>query len=159
MNEESAAHETIVLKRTYNASPTRVFAAFEDIEARTIWGAPNDGMSIVFERTDFRVGGVDSSRSGEKNNPQILVEVRYLDIVRNKRIVYSETIERAGKRLSASLVTVDIVGKGSSTDLTVTIQLASFDGADMAGGNKVGYAATLENLAHYLNPVVTLAGA
>jgi uncharacterized protein YndB with AHSA1/START domain len=150
MNEPSVAHETIILKRRYEASADRLFAAFEDVNARAKWSAPSDKTVIVFQETDFRVGGRDVSRCGAKGDPQFLVEVRYLDIVRGCRIVFSEVVEHGAKRLSVSLVTVDIHRDGSGAQLILTIQIASFDGEDMAAGNKAGYGAALDNLADYL---------
>jgi uncharacterized protein YndB with AHSA1/START domain len=150
MNERSVAHETIVLRRTYNVSIDKLFAAFEDVNARAEWSAPSDKTAIKFEKTDFRVGGLDVSRCGAKDEPQYPVEVRYLDIIRGYRIVFSETVDHAGSRLSASLVTVNISRAGSQSELILTVQIASFDGADMAAGNKAGYGAALENLASYL---------
>ena len=43
------AHATIVMERTYNAAPARVFQAWGDVEARKRWAAPadNGGSSIT----------------------------------------------------------------------------------------------------------------
>jgi uncharacterized protein YndB with AHSA1/START domain len=39
------AHATIVMERTYAASPKRVFDAWANIEARKRWSAPADNIA------------------------------------------------------------------------------------------------------------------
>lgn len=62
------AHATIVMERTYNASPARVFAAWESVEARQRWSAPADDIRIVYEQAEFFEGGADVSRCVEPGN-------------------------------------------------------------------------------------------
>lgn len=64
-SENSQLHvETVVMERTYRASPARVFKAWGDVEARTRWSIPSPDVIIVYDKADFRVGGVDDSRCG-----------------------------------------------------------------------------------------------
>jgi uncharacterized protein YndB with AHSA1/START domain len=151
MNELSATHETLVFERSYTASTAKVFAAFEDVGARLEWSPPDESTSVVFDEANFWVGGLDVSRCGPKDGLQFLVETRYLDIIRDRRIVFSELVGHKGKRLSAALVTIDMVGSDSGTNLTLTVQLASFDGAAMGNGNWTDYEASLNNLGAYLS--------
>ena len=42
MTERSVQHATIVVERTYAASPARVFAAWSDKDALLRWGNPGE---------------------------------------------------------------------------------------------------------------------
>jgi hypothetical protein len=67
--------------------------------------------------------------------------------------VSSETIDVDGKRLSASLTTVQFVSEGPQTHLKLTVQVAAFEGQDMVEGTKFGHNAALGNLFKFLkNP-------
>ena len=54
----------------------------------------------------------------------------FFDIVPDARIVFAYDIEIGGRRLSASLVTVEFAGEGEATFMRMTEQLAYFDGHD-----------------------------
>ena len=66
MTERSANHSTIVIERTYDASPSRVFAAWSDPEALLRWGSAGEGWESAIDRFEFEVGGGDVSRFGPK---------------------------------------------------------------------------------------------
>jgi uncharacterized protein YndB with AHSA1/START domain len=142
-------HATLIFERDIPASVERVFAAFADPAARSEWGAPSDTAVVIYDEADFREGGQDRFRCGSRSNPNIHGTVRYLDIVANHRVVSSETIEMDGKRLCASLTTLEFAAHGDGTRLTNTTQLASFIGDDMVGGHKTGTNASLDNLVRH----------
>jgi uncharacterized protein YndB with AHSA1/START domain len=143
-------HQTLVFERTIKASAEAVFAAFVDPVARANWGTPSDTATVIYDETDFREGGRDRFRCGSKTNPNIHGETRYLDIVANRRIVSSETVTVDGKRLCASLTTLELTPTSSGTKLTNTTQLASFIGDDMVKGHTTGTNASLDNLVRFL---------
>ena len=142
-------HATLIFERDIPASVEQVFTAFADPAARSEWGAPSDTAVVIYDEADFREGGQDCFRCGSRSNPNILGTVRYLDIVANRRVVSSETIEMNGKRLCASLTTLEFVSEGDGTKLTNTTQLASFIGDDMVRGHETGTNASLDNLVRY----------
>jgi uncharacterized protein YndB with AHSA1/START domain len=143
----SLAHATIVMERVYNASPARVFAAWENVEARERWSAPSPEIRIKHETADFREGGRDVSRCIEPGKADYVADIVYLDIRRDRRIVFAETVANAGARVSAALISVEITPKDAGARLLLTIQMASFDGVDMAAGYNEGWSAALDNLA------------
>jgi uncharacterized protein YndB with AHSA1/START domain len=61
-------------------------------------------------------------------------EGRFADIVPNRRIVTASTMDLGGRRISASLVTVELLPTASGCDLICTNQSAFFEGA---GGPKI----------------------
>jgi uncharacterized protein YndB with AHSA1/START domain len=141
------AHATIVMERTYGASPARVFAAWADVEARKRWSAPADNIRIEYETVDFREGGRDVSRCIEPGNADYVATVNYLDIRKEERIVFAEDVTHGAKRVSAALISMELTPKGPSTHLALTMQIASFDGSEMEEGYQFGWSAALDNLA------------
>ncbi len=146
MIDRAMIHETLTFERWLEASSTEVFDAYVDVERRTRWSTPSDSAVFVYLENDFRVGGIDRFRCGDQHAPQYSGSVRYEDIVPGERIIYSETIEAGGERLSVALVSWEFRSEGSGTRLRVTVQIASLVGADMIAGNKTGMDAALENL-------------
>lgn len=144
-------HKTLVFTRTTMASVERVFAAYADPVARAKWGTPSDTATVIYDETDFREGGRDQFRCGSKLNPNIYGETRYLDIVPSRRIVSSETVTADGKRLCASLSTLELTPTSRGSALLLTTQLASFVGADMVSGHTAGTNASLDSLVRYLS--------
>lgn len=142
------AHATIVMERTYNASPTRVFAAWADVEARKRWSSPADNIRIEYEAADFREGGRDVSRCIEPGNEGYIAAVTYIDIKRDQRIAFFEDIAHGRRRVSAALISVELTPNGAATRLLLTMQIASFDDSGMEQGYQFGWSAALDNLAH-----------
>jgi uncharacterized protein YndB with AHSA1/START domain len=142
-------HATLVFEREISASPEAVFAAIVDPAARARWGAPSDTAVVIYDEADFREGGQDRFRCGSKSNPNIHGATRYLDIVANRRVVSSETIVVDGRRLCASLTTLELAVDGKKTRLKSTTQLSSFIGEDMVKGHTTGTNASLDSLARY----------
>jgi len=146
----TTAHHTIVFERSFACPVAMLYQAFVDPVARARWGVPSPTAVIIYEAADFRIGGTDRSRCGTNFHPRFLVEVTYLDIVPESRIVHTETVSTDGKRLSAALETIEMAADGNRSKLKVTMQIAAFDGADMADGVRQGFGAALDNLAREL---------
>ncbi len=148
--QRTVAHETFVLERSYAAAPQRVFVAWADPEARKRWAVPSPDQAIEYLEADFRIGGRDISLCGGVGDLRFRVEARYLDIVPDRRIVFSEVVEAGDRRLSASLISVQVDTGAGGTRLTLTDQIAAFDGADMIAGSRAGLDAALDNLDRHL---------
>lgn len=145
-----ALHDTIKMERTYNASPARVFAAWESVEARLRWSIPFPEAGAAYDQAEFKVGGLDVMRCGPKDDMRFLAHVRYLEIVRDSRIVMAERVAEDGKICAASLITIELEPAGKGTKQTVTMQVSAFDGSDMLEGYRTGWTAALDNLAREL---------
>jgi len=145
-------HATFTLERSYSTPPERVFAAFADPEARAQWSAgPND--AFLYDHADFREGGRDQFRCGPKNDPKLRGETIYHQIVPNKRIISTETLDSNGQRLAISLTTLEFEPHADGTNLKLTVQLVSLVGPAMIAGYESGNKTALENLARYLRLV------
>lgn len=148
---QRVTHDTLVFEREVPAAIDKVFAAFANAKARSEWGAPSDTATLIYDHEDFREGGEDRFRCGSRSNPNIHGTTRYLEIIPGRRIVSSETISMDGKRLCASLITLELAQVGSSTQLRSTSQVASFIGQDMIKGTEIGNNGSLDSLVNYLS--------
>jgi uncharacterized protein YndB with AHSA1/START domain len=144
-------HVTLVFEREIPAPAEAVFAAIADPVARANWGTPSDTAVVIFDEADFSDGGQDRFRCGSKENPNIHGVTRYLEITPHRRVVSSETVTVDGKRLCASLSTLELTPQGRNTALKHTTQLDSFFGQNMVDGHTTGTNASLDNLVRHFS--------
>ncbi|MDZ4097867.1 MAG: SRPBCC domain-containing protein, partial [Methylophilaceae bacterium] len=90
-------------------------------------------------------------RCGSKTDPNIQGTTHYLRITKNSGFVSTETIDVDGKRLCASLTTLELFEAGVRTRLRLTSQVASSIGQDMIKGHEIGNNASLDNLCRYFD--------
>lgn len=147
MTERITSHHTVVVKRTLEAPAKRVFGAWSAGAALQRWYVPGDGSwrSKVLAH-EFRVGGVKRLSFGPAGEAPYLEDCRYEDIAEDRRICFVMTISRGAERFTTSMVTVELVARGGSTELTVTDQLVVLDGGDSAAGREQGWGETLDKL-------------
>ena len=150
MSERSVNHSTIVIERSYDASPSRVFAAWSDPQALLRWGSPGEGWVSAFDRFEFKVGGCELSRFGPKGGEPYLNETRYLDIVPDKRIVSAGSMTSGGTRIFAGLLTVEFTAAGKGCRMVMTEQGAFLDGHDNPANHEAGWNRMLDNLGDQL---------
>ena len=150
MTTRSAQHGTIRLERRYKAAPARVFAAWAEPKARARWDVP--GRWVIAEQTfDFREGGRELKRFGPKGDPHFVADTRYLDIVPERRIVFSYSMTSRGTPISVSLTTVEISRPtGRNTHLLLTEQIVFLDGNDNAANREEGLASMLDKIGETL---------
>jgi uncharacterized protein YndB with AHSA1/START domain len=144
--DRTLAHATLVMERTYNASPARVFAAWESSEARARWSAPTPEVVIKYEKADFREGGRDVVHCIEPGKADFVAQVIYLDIRVGRRIVFAEDVSNGSARVSAALISIELSPAGAATRLLLTVQIAAIE-PDMVAGYQFGWSAALDNLA------------
>jgi uncharacterized protein YndB with AHSA1/START domain len=150
MADISTDHGSVIVSQILNVPVSRVYAAFADPRERVQWGAPSETAAFIYDATDFRVGGLDVARCGAKDDPRFRVETRYIDIVEERRVVWSETIFEADKTLAANLTAVEFLPEGRRTKLNVTVQVVSFVGPGMIENTKAGHEGSLASMARYL---------
>ena len=145
----SAQHGTIRLERRYKATAPRVFAAWAEPKARAKWDVPGRWL-IAEQRIDFREGGRELKRFGPKDDPRFVADTLYLDIVPDRRIVFSYSMTSRGTPISVSLTTVEIMPDGQGTKLLLTEQVAFLDGKDNAANREEGLASMLDKIGESL---------
>lgn len=156
MTQSAIIHSTFVLERDFPKPPQVVFAAFADPAKKRRWFADGDHHVVEDFTMDFRDGGAErfQYRLNEKTpfpGAVIVHEGSYLDITPNERVVVAATMSFGGKRISATLVTCEILPSGAGAKLICTHQGAFFEGADGPQIREMGWRQILDSLAAELN--------
>lgn len=152
MTEPAVTHSTFVIERSYPQPPDRVFAAFADPKKKRRWFAEGGSTDVEEFTMDFRVGGAERVLMRFKPGspfPGVALtnEGTFHDIVPNKRIVNACTMALGDKRISASLVTIELLPTDKGTDLICTNQGAYFEGSDGPQIREHGWRVLFEQLA------------
>lgn len=136
---------TLTFERKVAAPVATLYAAWTSPAARAVWAAPGPAVTVEFLEADSRVGGREVSLCKVAGQPDLRVEAGWLDLVRDARSVGYEVVSTEGERKSAALVTAEFAGGGETSQIAVTVQLASL-AEDMAAGYRQGFTAGLANL-------------
>jgi uncharacterized protein YndB with AHSA1/START domain len=147
-------HATIELRESYPARPGRVFSEFADPAARANWSAPSSDV-LVYDQSDFRVGGKDVFRCGTIGDLKFRGETHYLNIVTDSRVVSTEVLDMAGERLAVALTTLNFEPTETGTNLSVTLQIVSFAGVEIIQGYESGNKSALKNLSRHLSQMAS----
>jgi uncharacterized protein YndB with AHSA1/START domain len=152
MPEPNVIHNTFVIERTYPQSPARVFAAFADPARKRRWYAESRTHEIEEFTMDFRVGGLERHLyrfNATAPFPGVTLENEgsYHDIVPDERIVTASTMSLGGKRISSSLVTIELVPSGNGTTLLCTHQGVFFEGSGGPAMREGGWRSLFDRLA------------
>jgi uncharacterized protein YndB with AHSA1/START domain len=155
MTRQSVGHNTFVIERDYPKPPERVFAAFADPSKKRHWFAEGENHEVEEFAMEFRVGGAERVRSRFKAGtpfPGVVMtnEGTFQDIVPNARIVTASRMSLGDRRISASLVTIELQPTDQGTTLICTHQAAFFEGADGPQLREEGWRKLLDRLANEL---------
>lgn len=152
----SVVHGTFTIERELPHAPQRVYAAWSDPKAKQAWfSAQNDAWVAIEREMDFRVGGRERLKGRWKNGMVTFFDARYLDIVPEKRVVYSYNMHVDDRKISVSLATIQVVGARVAgkpgTRMIVTEQGAFLDGYADAGKREQGTAMLMGRLIESLD--------
>jgi uncharacterized protein YndB with AHSA1/START domain len=150
MEKLSVTHSTFVIERSYPTTPERVFAAFADPAKKRRWFAEGGSYGTREFEMDFRVGGSEHSRFNMPDGTPLANDTSYQDIEPNRRIVFAYTMSVGGRRISASLSTIELLPTEKGTDFVYTEQAAFFEGSDGEMIRKTGWSELFERLAKEL---------
>jgi len=156
MNAPVIHHGSFTIARTYSASPSQVFAAWADAQAKYRWFVSGEGWDIAEATHDFRVGGTERSRFRRVGDETVYTnDSRYDDIIPDKRIVFAYSMARetaSGPAIfSVSLATVELQPAGTGTRLVFTEQSVFLEGADGPKHREMGWNELLDKLGAELN--------
>lgn len=146
-NAESHQSEVLILERTFDASPERVFAAWTDANLlKQWWGPPGSTVKVV--EIDFRVGG--QYRLGiQQGQATYFVSGVYHTIEPPHKLVFTWRWENVEMDVGRSLVTIEFQANGSKTDLRLIHAQLPTEEARTA--HLEGWVGILEKLASFLS--------
>jgi uncharacterized protein YndB with AHSA1/START domain len=153
MSNRTVEHGTFTIERAFDLPPARVFAAWADPKAKEKWFAgPAGQWKQQMRQMEFRIGGRERLKGELAGGRVSEFDASYHDIVTNRRIVYSYTMQVDEKRISVSLATIEFEpAGGGGTRLILTEQGAYLDGGfDGNAGREKGTRGLIDNLENYL---------
>lgn len=153
MSERTVEHGSFTIERTFSLPPARVFGAWADPKAKAAWFAgPAGQWKPLLRQMEFRIGGRERVKGEFAGGRVSEFDASYHDIVTNRRIVYSYTMQVDEKCISVSLATIEFEPvSGGGTRLLLTEQGAYLDGGfDGNAGREKGTHGLIENLEKYL---------
>ena len=151
MTGKPVTHGTVIVERTFSATPARVFAAWSDPKQRQQWDIPSEGWVVAEYRHDFRIGGEEYNRFGPKESPQYIVTGTYLDIVPDQRIVSAGTMHFGDLRSSSTLFTLELTATASGTRVKMTDQSVYYGGGEEASDRNEGWNEIADRLERFLS--------
>jgi len=151
----SVIHSTFVLERNYPQPPQKVFSAFSFAAKRKRWFADGDKHDVELFQQDFRPGGHEVVRYRFKEGTPfpgvaLVNEGVYYDIVEDRRIVMASAMTLGEKRISASLLTIELRPNEDGTDMVCTHQGAYFEGSGGPEMREAGWRTLFDKLAKVL---------
>ena len=146
----SVRHATWTIERAYGVPPARVFDAWADPALKVRWFVGPVGGARQLYSSDFRVGGLESTRSPSGASPAFSYEAVYRDIIVDERIVTTYEMSVDGRRMSVSVATAEFTATGDGTHLLYTELGAYFDDLDKPEYREQGTADQLDRLAAQL---------
>ena len=137
--------KTLTLYRQIAATPERVFTLITTRDGRAAWSAPSDTAAVIIDEFDCRPGGTERTRCGPKEAPDFQTHTTFHKVDRDC-MACTENLVIGGQLLSTSLCTHDIAAQDGGTQLTVTLQIASYAGDELFADYAQGWTAALDNL-------------
>lgn len=137
MTTDRIEHTSFVIEREFSAKPAHAFRFWAEPELKARWNSCHPDWTVLEDRSDFRVGGVDAKRWRTAQGQEQTYHAHYLDIEPARRILYAYEMSFAGQRLSASLVTIQLEAVAETTRMIFTEQVALLAGGDAARDRRV----------------------
>jgi uncharacterized protein YndB with AHSA1/START domain len=119
-NDPSRSKSSLMLTRSFKVPRTRVFQAWTDPEELKKWWQLGHGWKLTVADIDLRVGGkyrigLSSPQTGQLHQ----VTGTFREISAPERLVYTWSVEGPGSNHEESVVTVEFLDKGTSTDVVL----------------------------------------
>jgi len=106
MAQYDETHATFTIERALEVKPAIVFGAWSDPAQKRLWFACHDDWVSEEYSLDCRVGGHETSRVRDTNGVLHAYRARILDVIANRRLIFSYDMYLDDRRISISLATV-----------------------------------------------------
>jgi uncharacterized protein YndB with AHSA1/START domain len=121
MAEPQRKQDTVLqIRRSYNAARAAVFRAWTDPQALKIWFAPSDAMTTPVAEVDLRVGGRYRIEMLSAEGKRHCVRGEYLEVQTPKKLVFTWAWERDELETGDTVVTVEFLERGATTEVVLT---------------------------------------
>ncbi|UCE89074.1 MAG: SRPBCC domain-containing protein [Pseudomonadota bacterium] len=148
---------SLEIRRTFDAPPERVFAAWTTVEALEKWMGPVDDMVTRVEAYELRVGGKYRFRLITRNDDDTtgpagtehVVEGTFVEIRPHQRLAFTWAWVENGMDIGETLVTLDFTARGKQTELVLLHEKLPTDEAHEA--HREGWEGCLHCLGKYLD--------
>lgn len=151
MAHYSEAHDTFTIERTLKARPAAVFGAWSDPARKRIWFACHDDWISEEYSLDCRAGGHETSSVRDTDGVLHAYRARILDVVADRRLIFSYDMYLDDRRISISLAMVGFMPAAAGTKLIFTEQAIFLDGYDDGGDRRQGTEIGLDKLGLFLH--------
>ena len=137
---------SLLLGRVYPVAPEKVWRAWTDPQALSRWFGPGDVDTVSLAELDVRVGGRYRIVFGAPDGSEHEASGVYLDVVPNRRLVFTWT--RRGMPEADSQVTIELRPVEAGTELTFRHE--QFSGAAVRDDHEGGWLPTFAKLDAFL---------
>jgi uncharacterized protein YndB with AHSA1/START domain len=148
MSNTQAPTAALVIRRTYNASRSRVFAAWTRPELLRQWFAPPPGWTIPEAAVDARVGGAYRIAFRAPDGTERVVGGVFREYREPERFSYTWAWDDRDRDAGEMLVTVELLERGAETELVLTHE--HFADQTSYARHEGGWQLSLTNLAAIL---------
>ncbi len=140
----------LVLRRTFSASPERLFEAWTTPDILTKFLGPGE-VDVVDVKADARVGGKYSITFRDSDGDVMVVGGVYRELVPSQRIVCTWAWEEDDPSLAKeTLLTLEFVPRGTQTELVLTHE--NFRDATQRNNHQNGWTQILDKLQQLQRP-------
>ena len=150
MIQPSTKQDTqLTIRRTFQAPRQRVFDAWTQPEQLKNWWRCNPAWSTEVAEVDLQVGGKYrlGMRDPEKDQAYVCFG-EFKETNRPEKLVYTWSWEPPGMEVGETLVTVEFLDKGDSTELILTHE--QFPSVEAADEHNKGWSGCIEIFAGFV---------
>ncbi len=131
------------ISKVIPAAREAVFSAWIDPEQIKQWSCP-PAASVLDAEVDLEVGGAFRIQMRGMEGAIYTAFGAYREIDRPSRLVYTWDWEEQDRAVGETIVTVEFIDRGDSTEVVVTHE--EFPSAEATEGHRQGWAGSLEQL-------------
>lgn len=135
------------VRRTYRATPAKVYQAWTKAEAVARWFAPSNEYRVVVHELDVKVGGRYRIEMAHQSGRSSIALGTYRELEPGKRIAFTWKWE-SRPTMPETVVEIDLLPQGNDTELVLTHRLFD-EGADRDNHEK-GWCGCLDQLPNAL---------
>lgn len=128
----------LILKRTFNASPEKVFAAWTGPAILKRWFAPLPWTTTRAD-LDVRVGGASLIVMRSPEGKEFPGHGVYLEVVKNERLVFTDAFTQAWTLSEKPFMVVELNFEAQAHETRYTARVRHWSVADREAHEKMGF--------------------